>query len=139
MITFSHINYLAAVVSAIIYFVIGYFWYGKMMFAESWSKEKGYKPDAAAKPLAGGMIARYGVMLVLQFIYVVGLAAVIILIGKPGIVNALKAALFVIILFDLPLNTDSLLFPPKPKLFFINWGYQIVGTLISAIILGAWR
>ncbi len=138
MMVLKQVNYIAVVVSAVIYFIIGSLWYSKVLFAEAWAKEKGHKMEGD-KPAAGSMAVSYGGMLITEFLYVLGIAVILLLTGKTGIVEGIKVALFVIILFNLPLNAGTLLFPSKPRLFFIDWGYQAIGALISAIILSLWR
>ncbi len=133
----SSVNFLAAVISAIIFFFIGFIWYS-FLFNKIWVKEKGLSVTAGENKMRpSAIVFQYFCTLIFLFLYVLGLAIIGNLIGK-GIIEGLKISLFAIICLVVPFHSSSLFFPPKPKLFLIDGGYYAVGTIISAVILSIW-
>lgn len=136
MVTLSSLNYLAIVVTGIVYFIIGSFWYSKVLFADAWVKESGVTMGGSGKampviPMAGQFIT--------SILYAFGIAVIIQLLGKIGVAAGLKAAFLVIVAFVLPMNSSTWFFKNKPVLFLIEGGYLAVGAVALGIILSLWR
>jgi hypothetical protein len=53
--------------------------------------------------------------------------------------GALTAGASVSAFFVLSINSGKLMFQGKPKLFFIDAGYGVVGAFIAALMLAFWR
>jgi Protein of unknown function (DUF1761) len=133
MMLFSHINYAAVIVAAAAYFLVGSVWYGPL-FAKKWAEQVGIKMGAGNSPV---------VPMVLQFvfsvIFTIGIALVIQIMNRSGLMTGIISALGVIVFFLLPINSSTWFFKNKPALFWIEFGYQSVGALIIGIILGLWK
>ncbi len=137
MTTFLNLNYLAVIVSSIVYFAIGAFWYSRSLFGTAWGREIGLKMDGK-KPQNPAVLPMIG-QFVSAILFAIGIAVIIQLTGKPGIWIGVKTALLTIILFVFPINSGTLFFKNKPVLFLIEGGYQAVGALVIGIILAVWR
>jgi hypothetical protein len=127
------------IVSSVAYFLIGALWYTPL-FGKAWAKEigtsMGESMDGTAK---GRFVAGMLGQLVSSFLYVAGVYMVIVLGNFYSLGGALTAACSVSAFFVLSVNSGKLLFQGKPKLFFIDSGYGVVGAFAAALILAFWR
>jgi len=130
------INFWAAAVSAIVYFVLGGLWYSPVLFSKRWVKELGIVIDPEKRP---NVVAPMLGQLVSSFFYTAGMVFIISTTGCKSIYHPLIVSLVVIFGFIIPLNTGTLLFKAKPVLFLIEAGYQAIGTIIISLILGFWK
>lgn len=136
---FSHLNWLAVVVAAVAYFMIGGLWYSKLLFANTWIKSTGIdmnKPDA--KKGVGGIMA---FTFILEFVICLALAVLAYrLMLTGGVMSGLKLGLFTGICFSATVICISYLYQGKPKvLTLIDGGYHIAGNIVAAVILCCWH
>ncbi len=132
---FAGMNWLAIVVSAFVYFIIGAIWYSNVLFAKEWVKQSGVTMGGGKSMPVMPMIGQF----IGSLIYTIGIAATIKLMNGSGALTGLATGLFVTVLFALPINLSTWFFKSKPVLFFIEWGYQGIGAVIIGIILGIWK
>lgn len=135
---FSHINWLAVLVAAIAYFMLGAIWYSKALFAPKWAALVGLdmnNPDKS-KGLAKMMIGS----LLLILVTCIGLALLVTRLDLAVIQSALKLGLITGICFATTAVSISFIYESRPTaLYFIDCGYHVVGHLAAAIILVLWR
>jgi hypothetical protein len=132
--TAAHFNVVAYIASAVVYFVIGYVWYGNAIFGKRWAAETGISMDGGTFPVLP-MIGQ----LVSTLLYALGVYMVVML-GKFGDpVGAITAGVSIVIFFVVPINAGTLLFIKKPVLFLIDAGYQAIGAIVMAFILALWK
>jgi len=137
---FAKLNYLAIILSTVIYFGLGFLWYRRETFGLIFLKEKGI--DIKKRPpkmTLSATIIQFGGVIVTLLLYTIGIAAVMNLAAITGTGGGIIIGLLAIIFVIIPMNANNLFFPPKPKLFLIDVGFQSVGTLIASIILSIWR
>jgi hypothetical protein len=130
----SNFNYLAYFVSAAVYFVIGYFWYSKTLFAKAWQKETGVKMGGKKMPImpmVGQIIA--------SLLYALGIYMVVMQSNAYNLKDAVIVSLSIIAFFVFPLNAGNLFFTNKKTLFYIDAGYQAVGAVVMTFILTFWK
>lgn len=134
---FSHINWLAAVVAAIAYFLLGALWYS-LLFRDAWIKSSGVNVnDPNAKK---GVGALFLTSFVLTIITSIGLALIITRIGSAGWMTGLKVGLIAGICFCASSIYNSYLYEKRPiTLSVINGFYNIVGCVIAGIIISIWK
>ena len=137
---FSHINWLAVLVAAIAYFMLGAIWYSKPLFAPKWSKLVGIdmsNPDPNMKKgLAGMMIGS----LILIIIVCIALAMLVVRMDLFILSSGLKLGALTGICFATTSVAISFIYEKRPlALYFIDCGYHVVGNLIAAVILVMWR
>jgi hypothetical protein len=135
---FTHLNYLAVIVATAVYFAIGAVWYTPL-FGKAWQKETGVKMTSSGKFPLGKFLFGMGGQLVSSFFFTFGIALLIIVMNKPGWLAGLGTALTVSVFFAFPVNSGKLFFQNKPKLFWIDFGYNCVGAVIVGVILALWR
>lgn len=131
---FSHINYWAVLVSAVVYYVIGYIWYTPL-FGKSWSKETGVSMNGQSTPPVLPMMGQF----IATLIFSLGIFIALAVTHKTGILPGIITATGVIVFFLLPINSSTWFFKGKPLLFWIEFGYQSIGALAIGIIAGLWR
>jgi len=136
---FSGLNIWELVVASLSTFVVGFFWYGNLLFGRKWQKLAGLNEEELAK---GNMGLIYGTAFVLNFVLAFFLSIFTEIAMMLG-TSALMAGLFaVLICLGLVATTFGVnfLFSRKPmKLYLIDVGYMIVSFFIMGIIIGAWH
>lgn len=124
------------IVSSLVYYAIGALWYTPL-FGKVWAKQVGMDMGG------GGMGARFvlGMLgqLVSSFLYVAGVYMLLMIGNFYSFGGALVVGGSVSAFFVLSVNSGKLLFLGKPKLFFIDAGYGVLGAFVAAIILAFWK
>lgn len=133
---FSNINWLAALVGGVGYFMLGAVWYS-FIFKNAWIKASGVNMDDpnARSGVAQTMLAS----LVLMIIASIGLAVLITKIGTFGWMSGCKIGLIAGVCFSATAISISYLYEKRPTaLHLINGLYNIVGCAVAGIIIGMW-
>jgi hypothetical protein len=133
--TFAVLPY---IVSSLVYYLIGALWYTPL-FGKAWSKEVGISMGGDMAGARGKFVASMFGQLVSTFLYVAGVYMIIMIGNFYSLGGALLAGGSVSVFFVLSVNSGKLFFQGKPKLFFIDAGYSIVGAFVAALILAFWR
>jgi Protein of unknown function (DUF1761) len=136
---FDYINWIAVIVAALAYFVLGALWYSKILFAKRWIAD--LKIDVNDPNAKKGVGLMFGGSLVLMFVQCVALA---ILAGKiedlSGWMSGVKLGALTGCCFCAAAVGVNYLYEKKPlSLFFINAGYAITGNIIAGVIICCWR
>ncbi|HJS55220.1 MAG TPA: DUF1761 domain-containing protein [Chitinophagaceae bacterium] len=135
----SHVNWLAVLVAAVAYFMLGALWYSKALFGTKWAqlvKLDMSNPDLK-KGMGGMMISTFVLILVVCF----GLATLIVKMGfAHEFTYGVKLGLFTGFAFATTAVSINYVYESKPtNLYLINNGYHILGHVIAATILVLWR
>lgn len=132
---FPEINYLAVLVSALAFFVIGSVWYSPVLFAKAWMKELGFSEE---KPSTAKMVKTFGISFLLMLIMAFNLAAFI---GNGmGWQYGLSAgALTGIGWVALAIGINYLYERKSFRIWLINAGYMAVSFSAMGAIIGAWQ
>ena len=136
---FSGINIWELIVAALSNFVLGFLWYGKPLFGNSWQKLAALSDEDIRK---GNMAVIFGLSFILNFIIAAFLSIfteIAMMLGSNAIYGGIFAA---IICFGFVATTFGInyLYHRKPvKLYFINVGYFLVSFFIMGLIIGAWH
>lgn len=135
---FSDINWLAILVSAIAYFMLGAVWYSKALFGTKWAALVGV--DMTDPNKSKGMAKMMTGTFVLIFIACMGIAMLVTRMDLSVLPSALKLGLITGICFATTAVSISFIYESRPTaLYFIDCGYHLAGHLIAAIILVLWR
>jgi hypothetical protein len=134
---FSGINWLAVLVAAVAYFMLGAIWFSKL-FGKQWiayHKVDMSNPDA--KKGVGGVMA---VSFVITLLICIGLAILVARLDVAGWMSGLKIGALTGILFSAATISMTYLYLQKPSgLHFIDGGYHVIGQIIAGIIIASWR
>ena len=131
------INWLAVLVTGVVYMAIGFIWYSMRAFGGPWSRLIGISEEdlrKGAKPLL--YLATFALALVGGTV----LAVVVRSVGATTVLGGFKAGLLVAVGFVLTTYGSEYIFSRRPfKLYLITAGYQAVAIVVNAIILAVWR
>ncbi|MFT3674432.1 MAG: DUF1761 domain-containing protein [Chitinophagaceae bacterium] len=134
---FSHLNWLAVLVAAVAYFMLGAIWYSKALFATQWARAVGLKMDDPNKKGLGKMMLT---SFILIFLTCLGLALLVARLDLAVWMSGLKLGATTGLLFACTAVAISFIYESRPtSLYFIDGGYHLVGHIAAAIILSCWR
>ena len=129
------INILAVIIATIIQFFIGYLWYSKALFGNAFMKALG-KSEDELEMKAVDIIGP----LMIAFLSFLLFALLLDLFLTFDLVFSLLLALIVWAGFIATTNLYAVFFEDRKfTLYLLNVGYQLVGLLIGALILGLWK
>ncbi len=133
------VDWLAVILAALAYFVIGAIWYAPPVLGKAWmaaggipdARESGQSPGPAiyAVPLVGSVLSAIALGMI-------ALASVTDTIGEGVVLGLVVGIGFAISIALVTATFES----NKPKPFVwgaINGGYHLVGNLVAAIIVAA--
>ncbi|MEE4257327.1 MAG: DUF1761 domain-containing protein [Bacteroidales bacterium] len=130
---FPEINYLAVLLSALAFFIIGSIWYSPLLFAKSWMKELGFTKNPQSTTT---MFKIFGLAFLLMLIMAFNLAAFIG--NEAGFQFGLTAgALTGIGWVALAIGILYLFERKSFRFWLINAGYMAVGFSVMGAIIGA--
>jgi hypothetical protein len=130
---FPNIHWLAVLAGAAAYWLLGAIWYS-VLFSKPWVKMHNVKTDDpdAKKGMAGMFIGSF----VLMFIASTGLGILSSLLYIADVAHAAKLGLLVGICFNFTSIAINFVYLRKPTgLYAIDGGYQVVGTVLAAIVI----
>ncbi len=141
------INYLAVLVSAVLFFMLGALWYSPVMFANAWVKGMGLTDEQikemkekgpGAKPFIisflGGLVMAFVTAHIVDFMKVV--------FGDSGMSNlaiGLTTGFWLWLGYIATYSLNTVAYEDKSwQFYFINNGYQLVGLFVIGAILSVW-
>ena len=125
------INWLAVTVAAIVYFIIHFLWYFPFAFGNLWLRLVGKESEPKSKIIRDTII-----MIPTSFFTVLFMEMMINLTGMNSIVSALILSIIIWIGFVATIAINQNNFNDRGvKLFFLEYGFYLVGFIIVAIIL----
>lgn len=134
---FAGIHYLAVIVSTLASFVLGFIWYGPVLFGNLWMKLNGKKDeDIDAKSALRG----YLVSLVTSFIAVMIMAVLINKLGIHDLMSGLILGAAVGLGFIGLSMWSNNVYEDRPfSLTLIHAGYRFFYFMIVGVILTVWK
>ena len=134
------INWLAVVVGAAIYFVLGALWYSPPLFARPWQAAIGWddsRPQPQTNPLT------YIVPAVLYLVAGISTALIATATGTDTLTEGIVLGLVTGLGFALPMvGVEATFDPNKPRpmtWFLITVAYHLIGFVVLGAIIGAWQ
>lgn len=135
------VNYIAIFLAGVAAMVVGFLWYGPMLFAKPWMKLMGYTEGSMEKAKKD-MGKTYGISFVLSLITAYVLSHVMTLslnfFNYPVLQTGLTTAFWMWLGFIMPVQATEVMFGGKKlKLFAINTGYQLVSLIAMAVVIAS--
>jgi len=133
------VNYLAVLVSAVIGFIIGGFWYSQSGFGKQWMRlMKISKKDVEKvkkKGMAKSMIIAFLSTIVMAYV----LAIFIKYVGTSTIIGGVLVGFWIWLGFLATAGLSSILWEGRPfKLYLINVTHYLVVLVVMGAILAVW-
>ena len=133
----TDMNWLAVLVAAVAYFMLGAIWYSKALFGNTWLKSTGINmSNTDTKKGMGGVMA---FTFLLVAITCIGLGILVHRLGLYAALSGVKLGLLTGICFAVTSISISYLYQSKPRvLWLIDGGYHLLGNVVAAVILCLW-
>ena len=133
------VSLIAVLAAAVVFYVVGFLWYG-VLFSEAWMAAEGV---TAAEAEAGGPVWMAGGFLI-TVLQVLGLGLVLKWRGATDVGGAVMTALILWLLLALPFTLYAYLYLPahNSTLLMIDASHLFVGWVGAAAVLAllrAWR
>ena len=136
----GELNWLAVIVAALAYFVLGALWYAPPVMGKTWMAAGGMETPADDQRPGAGI---YVVPLVGSVLSAVALGMLAEATGTDTVGEGFVLGVVVAIGFALAIAPVTATFEsnkPKPMVWgAINAGYHALGLIVAALIIGAWQ
>jgi hypothetical protein len=136
----GELNWLAVIVAALAYFVLGALWYAPPVMGKTWMAAGGMETPADDQRPGAGI---YVVPLVGSVLSAVALGMLAEATGTDTVGEGFVLGVVVAIGFALAIALVTATFEsnkPKPMVWgAIDAGYHALGLIVAALIIGAWR
>ncbi len=129
------LNSLGVLVASLVFWMLGYLWYGAL-FMDAWMAGQGLTADDAGEfdiYMIGGIV--------ITIMQVIGVGLVLKWKGVSGIAEAVKTVLVLWLLFAVPFVLYAYLYLPahNSTLLMIDGSHFLVGWVVSAVILSVMK
>lgn len=128
-------NYIAVVVAAVVYWLLGAVWYG-FLFSKAWMALEHVSPEQAASM---NPVLPYVITFVLNLVIAFVLAQICAWRNANTAARGAALGILIWIGFIGPITYTTHMYEMRPvQLFAINQFYSLVGLALMGAILGAW-
>ncbi|MBI2774448.1 DUF1761 domain-containing protein [Candidatus Dependentiae bacterium] len=136
---FSHLNYVAVLVSSLAFFFIGSVWFSGL-FGSIWVEELGKHGIKIKKPSSSEIMSKMILTFAANVIASLAMAWLVEVTGSSTLYSGFILGKIVAIGFAATAIGSVFIWESKSlKLFLIDAGYPAVGIIVSAIILSVWH
>lgn len=134
------INYLAVIVSAVAYWLLGALWYSPLLFADRFIALMRWTPDHVARIQAEGSAREIVIAFAVSLLTAYVLAHFVRITRSRTALDGAKTGFWLFVGFTLTTNLSTVLFENRPTgLYLINAGYHLVAFLLMGALLAVWR
>jgi hypothetical protein len=131
------VNFLAVLVGGIAYMILGALWYSPILFGKAWMRGSGKTEEQVR---AGFKYTSYLWAFVGSLLAAYGIARILVMFDASTLAQALKLAVVCGVCFVGAAFFVNDTFDRRPRgLTTINALYHLVGLIVIALIVGAWR
>jgi Protein of unknown function (DUF1761) len=133
----GELNWLAVIVAAVAYWILGAIWYAQAVFGRAWIRAGGIEIPEGQSPGP----ATYIIPLIANFLAAVALAMLAAATGSTTVAHAIVLGLVAWGGFAFGLTLLGAVFDNRPSpgvWFVISAGYHLVGLVGSALIVTLW-
>ncbi|MFH1701199.1 MAG: DUF1761 domain-containing protein [Candidatus Zixiibacteriota bacterium] len=130
------INYLAVIVAAAAYWLLGALWYSKAIFGKAWLEGLGKTEEEAKKDHKPVNLLW---VLIFSFFSAYGIARILVWTHLEPVWGGFGIGLVAAICFVVASNATNGLMENRPcKIFMVNAFYNLIGFIIMGLIIGLW-
>jgi hypothetical protein len=133
----GEVNYLAALVAAIAWFILGAIWYAPPVLGRAWQRSAGVEvPEGGPNP------GVFVVTFVAYFVAAVVTAALAVLTGSTTVYDGIGLGVTVGVGYALALIAIGATYERKAEpimYFLINGIYNVLGLVVVGIIVAVWN
>ncbi len=134
------INYWSVLVSGLVSFVIGGFWYSPLLFGNIWMKSLGLTKKDIDKAKEKGMGGKYLATFVGSLLTAFVLAHIVRFVVASSFIDGVTTGFWIWFGFIVPVLFGGVLWEGKTMKFYtINIGYYLVSLCIMGGILSVWQ
>lgn len=131
----QNINFLAVLVAAVAYWILGALWYSPLLFSKPWARYVNFQEEWRNNMMMSMILSFIGF-----FITCFTVAVLVSHLVYPDLVRSIKIAVIAGIgLTAVPIWINSLYSKRPIGLFLIDAGYHFLGIVIAAIIISLWQ
>ncbi len=138
--TLGDINWLAVIVSAVVYYSIGAAWYSPALLGKPWMRSIGWDPDSGPPEMT---VKDYTVPLIAYFVAAIGVAMLAAATGSNSFGEGVALGLVLGIGVAAVIAYVTSAFDPTRKApmtwFGVTAGYHVLGLLITAVVVSIWN
>jgi hypothetical protein len=134
----GELNWLAVIVATVVYLALGAVWYAPPLFGNAWMKAAGIVMPEGQRP--GPAI--YFTPLVAYFVAVIATAMLAEATGSQSFAEGMVLGLVVGVGYAVVGTAVEATFGNRPQngvWFLITASYNLIGLVISAVIVSVWR
>ena len=134
------INYLAVLVAAILYWVLGALWYSPLLFADRFIALMRWTPQDIAAVQAAGTGKLVAIAFVSSLVLAYVLAHFLRFARAENARDGVRTAFWLWLGFVITSTLETVLFENRALgLYLISNGYHLVGFLLMGALLAAWK
>jgi hypothetical protein len=133
----GEVNYLAALVAAVAWFVLGAIWYAPAVLGRAWQRAAGIEV-----PQGGANAGMFVLTFVAYFVAAVVTAALADLTGSTSVTDGVALGILVGVGYALTLIGIGSVYERKPEpimYFLVNGLYNLLGLIVVGAIVAAWN
>lgn len=132
------VNYLAVLVSGLLYWILGAVWYG--LFSAPFIRLMRWTPEDLARLEAQGSGKELALAFVTSLLAAYVLAHFVRHVGARNAVDGALTGFWAFVGFVLTTNLSTVIFEGRPAgLYLINMGYNLVALVLMGVLLAVWR
>ncbi|HLW74933.1 MAG TPA: DUF1761 domain-containing protein [Gammaproteobacteria bacterium] len=136
---YLHINFLAAVVAAVVAFGLGWLWYSPILFGKQWVAWNGYTPEKI-QVMQKGMLKAYGISFACFLVMSMLLAVLMRICHISAVVAGAKLGFLCWLAFVATTGLTASVYSDRSlKAWSLDAGYQLVYLVVMGVILAAWH
>lgn len=133
------INYLAVLVGAIVYMVIGFVWYSPFAFGDKWMKLVRLNKQKLQEMQERGMGKAYVLSFLSALLLSYILAHFVDFTGAKLLSSGMQTGFWLWLGFVATTTLPNVLYARKPfKLYLLDNGYQLASFIVMGAILAVW-
>ncbi len=136
---FSHVNYGAVVVSAVIFFILGSLWYS-VLFRSSWLQELKRHNIVIKEPTKNSLLIKMLLTFGANLLASYAMACLVIMTGSTTVQSGLMLGIITALGFAATALGLVFIWESRSlRLFLIDSGYPALGIIITAALLSFWK